>query len=745
MREIKKAIELFDKGLYKKALKYFNSKLKDTPLDDLIWKYKGETLAKLGNFKEAINCYNKAIEILPDYMTESLWILKGKALIKSSEYDHAIDCFNYALKVKPDSETAKNEKETAIKLKIAENKKQAVKSISKKNIVSWKQQIAENKKQAVKSVSKKLSSDPIELLRNRIVQRENNDEFKQKIREFEQEIKKNPNNSNLWSDMGNQYLRLEKYDLAIKCYNEALKLDPTQFFYKLNKGSAYLLSERYHNAVECYQEALSMNPNDLNLKTILTVAMKKVAEMSPSIYDYDKLEEYLKNFSQSSINFHNRGLEALNMHQYDRALNFFDEALRINDKDANALFQKGNTYYFQSEFKEAIRYFNQIIELNPDLPSLMFELWVNKGICHRRIGEGDYAINCYKKALEINPKDFETFYNMGNILSDLDRLEEAIESYNTAIKLASEVKFASPKMMGNKGLVLARMKRYKEALQIMDIAIEIDPIKPLLWFVKGLAHKGLNESEKALECFNKSLRFNPNLALALYEKANLLYDLKEYREAIVCYDALSSINPSLIVNEQKKIKLIRKLIKEEGSEDKYFKWYEKGVEALNSKEYANAILHFDKCLDFDLNNANVWFGISEAYNYLKRFEYAEQCLNKSRQLNPNNPNLSKIKLGHVSIIEPGIFHYLSNPITGLKVEGHDINEKCTRALRIFRPYLILNNSNLKIVIIDNKVVRIGIIGDLNILFAPPHPIYADIESLLHTIEPTLNIVIVKYV
>ena len=67
MNAIKKSIELFEKGSYKKALKMFNSILTDNPLDDLIWRYKGETLVKLGNFKEAVECYNKAIEILPEY------------------------------------------------------------------------------------------------------------------------------------------------------------------------------------------------------------------------------------------------------------------------------------------------------------------------------------------------------------------------------------------------------------------------------------------------------------------------------------------------------------------------------------------------------------------------------------------------------------------------------------------------------------------------------------------------------
>lgn len=124
MKVIKKSIELFEKGLYKKAIKNFNSILKDNPIDDLIWRYKGEALAKLGNFNEAIDCYDKAIQILPDYMTETLWILKGRALIQCSEFDNAIKSFNQALEIKPDTEVAESEKQIAIKLK-----KEALKAV----------------------------------------------------------------------------------------------------------------------------------------------------------------------------------------------------------------------------------------------------------------------------------------------------------------------------------------------------------------------------------------------------------------------------------------------------------------------------------------------------------------------------------------------------------------------------------------------------------------------------------------
>lgn len=370
MNAIKKSIDLFEKGSYRKALKMFNSILKENPLDDLIWKYKGETLAKLGKFKESIDCYDKAIEILPDYMTEAIWILKGKNLIQCSEFDKAVECFDQALKIKPDSDIAEKEKEAAKKLK------------------------------------------------------------ERTIKDSKKEIDK-----------------------------------------------------------------LTMQVND---------------------------------------------------------------AFEINRK-------------------------------------------------LRRVGIQSDILH-------------ETLYNA----------------------------------MTNK-----------------------------------------NFKEKMLE--------------------DLLEYAKDYRQ--------------------------NKPIKEEVVE-----WYEKGLASLKNNEYTNAILYFDKCLDTELRNFDVWLKISTAYLSLKRQEYAYFCVERALQLNPDNPEALNLKNRINSLNSyTNPFFFFENPIKGVKVEGNNLREKCTRLLKIFRPYLILRNSKLKIVDIKNKIVHIGITGELNESFGSQNPIYADIESFLRTIDPTLNIVIVKFI
>src|SRR6478609_8228362 len=69
---------------------------------------KGITLAILGKYNEAIECFDKALEIKPDYFEARY--LKGKALADLGKYDKAIECYDKALEIKPDYFEAWNDK-----------------------------------------------------------------------------------------------------------------------------------------------------------------------------------------------------------------------------------------------------------------------------------------------------------------------------------------------------------------------------------------------------------------------------------------------------------------------------------------------------------------------------------------------------------------------------------------------------------------------------------------------------------
>jgi tetratricopeptide (TPR) repeat protein len=91
---------------------------------------------------------------------------------------------------------------------------------------------------------------------------------------------------------------------------------------------------------------------------------------------------------------------------------------------------KGVSLNSLGRLDESIRFFDKAIEINPRYA----EAWNNKGISLHRLGRFDEAIRCYDKAIEINPRQAEVWCNKGLSLSGLGRFAEAIRCCDEALE-----------------------------------------------------------------------------------------------------------------------------------------------------------------------------------------------------------------------------------------------------------------------------------------------------------------------
>ena len=59
-------------------------------------------------FEEALKCFDKAVEIDPNYTLA--WVSKGLAFFNKKDYDQALKCFDKALEIDPNYTYAWNSK-----------------------------------------------------------------------------------------------------------------------------------------------------------------------------------------------------------------------------------------------------------------------------------------------------------------------------------------------------------------------------------------------------------------------------------------------------------------------------------------------------------------------------------------------------------------------------------------------------------------------------------------------------------
>ncbi len=126
--------------------------------------------------------------------------------------------------------------------------------------------------------------------------------------------------------------------------------------------------------------------------------------------------------------------------------------------------------------------------------------WGNKGASFVALGRYEEAIRCFRRALDIDPRDAATWVGQGAALAELGRCDEAILSYDRA--LAIDPRDALAWM--NKGKVVATLGRKEEALVYYDEALGIDPQYPKIWYNKGIDLGALDRRNEAIACYDNS-------------------------------------------------------------------------------------------------------------------------------------------------------------------------------------------------------------------------------------------------
>ena len=95
--------------------------------------------------------------------------------------------------------------------------------------------------------------------------------------------------------------------------------------------------------------------------------------------------------------------------------------------------------------------------------------YINRGNVLRELKRTEEALESYDRAIALNPHYAEVYNNRGSALQELGRFDEAAASYQRAIGLKPE--YAEPH--SNLGVVLTKLRRLDEAMAAFDRAIAL--------------------------------------------------------------------------------------------------------------------------------------------------------------------------------------------------------------------------------------------------------------------------------
>lgn len=100
--------------------------------------------------------------------------------------------------------------------------------------------------------------------------------------------------------------------------------------------------------------------------------------------------------------------------------------------DANAWTELGNLYFDTSQPHKAIGAYEHALAIAPSNPDVLTDL----GIMYREIHDYDKAVECFRKAVDIDSAHTNALFNEGVVFAmDLKKKDEAIAAWEKLLKL----------------------------------------------------------------------------------------------------------------------------------------------------------------------------------------------------------------------------------------------------------------------------------------------------------------------
>lgn len=249
-----------------------------------------------------------------------------------------------------------------------------------------------------------------------------------------------------------------------------------------------------------------------------------------------------------------------------------------------------------------------------------------------------------------NERRFEAveWYKKGSAHIDTDEYEQAIECFKRAIEI--DPSYAAP--WGGMAMAYGMLQRYDEAEKACRRGIEIDPNDLASWVNLGQVYNILGKPEQSMECSQKAIDIDPTVATPWNNLGAAYYRMGNYAKAEECYKKATQLNPNSyhawnnlgilysdgIHDNARAIECMKKASENIGAHksENATVWSNIGFCYVETKAFTDAADAFHRALAFDADHEYANLGMGIAYDYLEKYDEAVVFLRKAVQRMPQS-------------------------------------------------------------------------------------------------------------
>ena len=226
---------------------------------------------------------------------------------------------------------------------------------------------------------------------------------------------------------------------------------------------------------------------------------------------------------------------------FSNPLEFFSSGINANSNNAWAFNARGIIYRDAGNYENALTDFDNSIKICSTYSAPLF----SKGHLYRILGDNTKADYFYTLAF-----NYDTLYNNINSLPEDAYLKfcetkVSLKKYNEALAILNKAKNIfprSPRIYNNMGYIYFSEAKYDSAINCFSRAIEIEP-NSFPYTNRAVCKYKLKELNGAMNDFNEALKIDPGYKNAYLNRGIIKIDMLDYDGAISDFNYTLSLDP----------------------------------------------------------------------------------------------------------------------------------------------------------------------------------------------------------
>lgn len=307
------------------------------------------------------------------------------------------------------------------------------------------------------------------------------------IKQFDYVVELDQNYSSAYSFRAESYIGLKKYNEAIDDVITALGIDKDRkAFYELQE----LADSAFEQTVAKLKVQKIKEPNEQSWAYDLGVVYERAAKYNKAIAYYKESLEKESNIitaSRISSCYDDLG-------DYDKALEYCDQAIALDSVKSDYLYQKANILDNAGRTQEAIKTMSDYIANTPDEPAGYYQ----RGWFKDHSGDIEGALEDYTMAITLQPNEAYAYLNRGVLYRLKGENAKAESDFKQVVRLDSipeeaDCSFYAYYYLGQKD----------KAIEVLNTMLDKD--KKGNCYDAACLYSVMGEKEKALSYLRQSL------------------------------------------------------------------------------------------------------------------------------------------------------------------------------------------------------------------------------------------------